>query len=170
MGQHYDDFFESGQKTTDKGKFMKLPRFHKNLRYNFDGLFNYSTKAAHLDLPARVIVKLGKWSPTNTTHHNYARRLLGDHYGFQELNRINILMDVVRLINKALSDADIQNVLGCDAKIIKYAELGQLLPRRTITASYLTRTNPINGSGQPYLSTTVSTSTLTPTASSRMVS
>ena len=43
-------------------------------------------------------------------------------------------MDVVRLINKALSNADFQNILGGDAKIIKYSELGnpydidQLLP------------------------------------------
>ena len=35
-------------------------------------------------------------------------------------------MDVVRLINKALSDEDIQRILGGDAKIIKYAELGNL--------------------------------------------
>ena len=38
----------------------------------------------------------------------------------------NVYMDVVRLINKALSDEDIQKILGGDAKIIKYAELGQL--------------------------------------------
>ena len=35
-------------------------------------------------------------------------------------------MDVVRLINKALSDEDIQRILGSDAKIIKYSELGNL--------------------------------------------
>ena len=35
-------------------------------------------------------------------------------------------IDIVRLINKALSDEDIQRILGGDAKIIKYAELGQL--------------------------------------------
>ncbi len=35
-------------------------------------------------------------------------------------------MDVVRLINKALSDADIQRILGSDAKVIKYSELGNL--------------------------------------------
>lgn len=43
-------------------------------------------------------------------------------------------MEIVRLINKALSDADIQRILGSDTKIIKYAELealhdiDQLLP------------------------------------------
>ena len=35
-------------------------------------------------------------------------------------------MDVVRLVNKALSDEDIQRILGGDAKIIKYSELGHL--------------------------------------------
>ena len=35
-------------------------------------------------------------------------------------------IDIVRLINKALSDEDIQRILGGDAKIIKYAELGNL--------------------------------------------
>ena len=35
-------------------------------------------------------------------------------------------IDIVRVINKALSDEDIQRILGGDAKIIKYAEMGQL--------------------------------------------
>ncbi len=62
---------------------MKLPRFQKNLKYNFNGLYSYSTKIAHPDLPSKAIVKLGRWSPTSTTHYNYARRLLEDHYGFR---------------------------------------------------------------------------------------
>ncbi len=46
-------------------------------------------------------------------------------------------MDVVRLINKALSDENIQIVLGGDVKLIEYSELGnlydinQLLPDET---------------------------------------
>ena len=35
-------------------------------------------------------------------------------------------MDVARLINRALSDADTQRILGSDAEIIKCAELGNL--------------------------------------------
>ncbi len=35
-------------------------------------------------------------------------------------------MNVVRLINTALSDEDIQRILGGDAKIMKSAELGNL--------------------------------------------
>ena len=72
-------------KASDKDKFLKLPRFQANLRYNFDGLYSYRTKTAHLDLPSRTIVKLGKWSVTSTTHYNYTRRLLEDRYGFQEI-------------------------------------------------------------------------------------
>ncbi|MFM6255712.1 MAG: hypothetical protein ACKPEQ_42365, partial [Dolichospermum sp.] len=32
-------------------------------------------------------------------------------------------MDVIKLINKALSDEDIGTILGTDTKIIKYSEL-----------------------------------------------
>ena len=32
-------------------------------------------------------------------------------------------MDVLKLINKALSDDDIGTILGADAKIIRYSEL-----------------------------------------------
>ncbi len=35
-------------------------------------------------------------------------------------------MDVVRLIRKALSDADSRRILGGDAPINKYSELGDL--------------------------------------------
>ncbi len=35
-------------------------------------------------------------------------------------------MEIVRLINKPLSDTDIQKILGSDTKIIKYSELGHL--------------------------------------------
>ena len=85
MDQHYDDFFEKAQKASDKGKFVKLPSYQKNLKYNFDGLYSYNTKIAHHDLPGRTIVKLGRWSVTSTMHYNYARRLLEDRYGFREL-------------------------------------------------------------------------------------
>ncbi len=81
MDQPYDDFFESAQKATDNGKFMMPPRLQKNLKYNFDGLYSYSTKIAHLDLPGKTTLKLGMWSPTSTTHYDYTRRLLEDRYG-----------------------------------------------------------------------------------------
>ena len=35
-------------------------------------------------------------------------------------------MEILKLVSKALSDEDIQRILGGDAKIIKYAELGVL--------------------------------------------
>ncbi len=73
MDQYYDDFFESAQKATDNGRFLKLPRYQEKLKYNFDGLYSYRTKIAHLDLPTR----------TRTNNYNYTRRFLEDHYGFQ---------------------------------------------------------------------------------------
>ncbi len=85
MDEHYDDFFYSAQKASDKDKFLKLPRFPKNLKYSFDGFYSYNTEVAHLDLPSKTIVKLCKRSPTSTTHYNYARRLLEDPHGFREL-------------------------------------------------------------------------------------
>ncbi len=85
MDQHYDDFFAGAQKATDKGKFLKLPRIQRNPKYNFDGLYSYDTKIAHLDLPDKTIIKPGKWSQTSTPRYNYTRRLLEDRYGFREL-------------------------------------------------------------------------------------
>ena len=85
MDQHFDDFFENAMKASDKGKFLKLPRYQKNLKYNFDGLYSYNTRIALIDLPRRAITKLGRWSVTSTTHYNYARRFLEDTYGFREL-------------------------------------------------------------------------------------
>jgi hypothetical protein len=38
MDQCHDDFFESVQRTSDKGKFMKLASFQQNHKYNSDGV------------------------------------------------------------------------------------------------------------------------------------
>ena len=84
MDQHFGDLFEKALKASDKGKFLKLPRYQKNLKSNFDGLYSYNTRIAHLDLPRRTITKLGRWSVNSTTHYNYARRFLEDTYGFRE--------------------------------------------------------------------------------------
>ena len=35
-------------------------------------------------------------------------------------------MSIIKLIHKALSDADIRKILGQDAKIVKYSELSQV--------------------------------------------
>ncbi len=84
-------------------------------------------------------------------------------------------MDVVRLLAKAPSDADIRKIPGGDAKITQYAELGnlydvdQLTPDEKDTALYFVRTNPLEGIGQPHPNTKVCTNTWTPTVSNRMV-
>ncbi len=53
MYQHYDEFFESTGWATDKGRCLMLPCYRNNLKLNFDGLYSYNTKIAHLDLPGR---------------------------------------------------------------------------------------------------------------------
>ena len=83
--QHYDDFFENALSASNKGKFLKFPRFKANLRYNFDGLYSYHTKIADINMQDRTIKMLGKWSVTSTTHYNYARNFLEDTYGFREI-------------------------------------------------------------------------------------
>ncbi len=85
MDQHFDDFFENAQKASDKGKFLELSRFQKNLKYNFDGLYSYNTRIAELNMSNRTILMRGKWSRASTTHYNYTRRLLEDRYGFREI-------------------------------------------------------------------------------------
>ena len=60
MDQRFDDFSESAVKASDKGRFLKLPRYQKNLKYNFDGLYSYNTRIALLDLPRRAITKIGR--------------------------------------------------------------------------------------------------------------
>ena len=60
MDQHFDDFFENAMKASDKGRFLKLPRYQKNLKYNFDGLCSYNTRIALLGLPHRTIIKIGR--------------------------------------------------------------------------------------------------------------
>ena len=83
--QHYDDFFENALSATNKGKFLKFPRFKANLRYNLDGLYSYHTKIADINMQDRTITILGKWSVTSTTHYNYGRNFLEDAYGFREI-------------------------------------------------------------------------------------
>ncbi len=84
-------------------------------------------------------------------------------------------MDVVRHINKALSYADIQRNLGGDAKITQYSELGNaydighLLPRDKDYCIIFYENKPNRGHWTAHLIITVSTSTLTPTASSQKV-
>jgi hypothetical protein len=87
MDQTYENFLYDAERATDKGMVLKFPRYQKNLRYNLNGLYSYSTKIADIDFRGRTITSRGKWSPTSTRHYNYVRNLLQDSYGFQELSR-----------------------------------------------------------------------------------
>ncbi len=70
-------------------------------------------------------------------------------------------MDVVRFIRKALSDDDIKMIVGPMPKSSSTLNWGNFMTSTNccqitkITALYFTRTCPIEGTGQPYLSTTV---------------
>ena len=85
MDERFEDFLYFTQKVSDADKFLKFPRFQRNLKYNFDGLYSYNTRIALLDLPHGTIIKMGRWSVTNTTHYRYARRFLEATYGFRKL-------------------------------------------------------------------------------------
>ncbi len=106
----------------------KLARFQKNLKYNFDGIYSYTTKIAHFDLPARTIVKLGGRSQKNTTHYNYTRQFLEDHHGFQERNNVKLMYSWTRCdpLRKLCQMLTYMGLRGSDAKITKYAELGNV--------------------------------------------
>ena len=72
-------------KTTMKGKKMKFDRYCKNLRYDSFFVYSYDTEVIKLNWKHRTAKKLGKWSPTTTTHMNYAIRMLTISYDFKEI-------------------------------------------------------------------------------------
>ena len=71
--------------TTMKGKKMKFDRYCKNLRYDSFFVHSYDTEVIKLNWKHRTAKKLGKWSPTTTTHMNYAIRMLTISYDFKEI-------------------------------------------------------------------------------------
>jgi hypothetical protein len=79
-------------------------------------------------------------------------------------------MDVIKLINKALSDDDIGTTLGADAKNSRYSELrhiddlDDLLTQDMDYCIILYEDRPDRGTGLPCRSKTVYTSTSTRTA------
>ena len=79
-------------------------------------------------------------------------------------------MDILRLVHKALSDEDIEKILGADAKIIRYSELrhiddlDDLLTKDMDYCIFFTKRNQTRGTGLPCQSITVYTSTSTRTA------
>ena len=84
MDDNFYEFREKAEKAKEKGKGLKFLRYGKNLRYDSEGIYSYGTKIANLDLGRRTIQKLGYWSPTSSTHYNYAARMLDERYGFYE--------------------------------------------------------------------------------------
>ena len=70
---------------TMKGKKDKFLRYCKNLRYDSFFVYSYDTEVIKLNWKHRTAKKLGKWSPTTTTHMNYAIRMLTISYDFKEI-------------------------------------------------------------------------------------
>jgi len=83
--ERYEDFMNYAREAQWKEKFLRLPRFQKNLKYNFDGVYSYNIRIADLNVPDKTSRKRGNWSVTSTTHYNYVHRLLEDSYGFREI-------------------------------------------------------------------------------------
>ena len=79
------DFLTTVRKATEMGRKLKLPKYTKNLRYDADGICSYGTQVAKLNMLDRTIRSLGKWSVTSSKHYNYARNLLREAHGFQEI-------------------------------------------------------------------------------------
>ena len=70
---------------TMKGKKEKFLRYCKNLRYDSFFVYSYDTAVIKLNWKHRTAQRLGKWSPTTTTHMNYAIRMLTICYDFKEI-------------------------------------------------------------------------------------
>ena len=84
MDHSFYEFCDKAEKAKEKGKCFKFLRYGKNLRYDSEGIYSYGAKVANLDLGRRTIQKLGHWSPTNSKHYNYAKRMLEECYEFYE--------------------------------------------------------------------------------------
>jgi len=79
------DFLARVRRATERGRKLKLPKYTKNLRFDADGIYSYGTQIAELNMLNKTIRSLGTWSLTSSKHYNYARSLLREAYGFQEL-------------------------------------------------------------------------------------
>jgi hypothetical protein len=70
---------------TLKGKKEKFDRYCKNLRYDSFFVYSYDTEVIKLNWKHRTAKRLGRWSPTTSTHMNYAIRMLELSYDFKEI-------------------------------------------------------------------------------------
>ncbi len=61
---------------------MKFLRYGNNLRYDSEGIYSFWAEITNLDLGRRTTQKIGYWSPTGSTHENYAKRTLQKRYDF----------------------------------------------------------------------------------------
>ncbi len=92
---NYYDFCREAEKAKEENRFFHFLRCGKNQRYGSEGIYNYGTEVANLNLGRRTIRKMDYWSPVSSKHYNYAARMLELCYDFYEHPR---------------SDAHVQNL------------------------------------------------------------
>ena len=101
---NFYEFCEKAEKANEKGKGLRFLRYGKNLRYDSEGIYSYGAKIANLDLGRRTIQKLGYWSPTSSTHYNYAKRVLGECYDFYEIENASSGSQLTHFQNLSYDD------------------------------------------------------------------
>jgi hypothetical protein len=112
----------------------------------------YSTKIAHLDLPARTSVKQRQVVPIQYLLLQLHQALPGGSHWLSGIHvKLICRWTCCDLSTKLCQDADIQGILGGDAKIINYSELGnlcdidQLLPSKNDYCFILYEDRPNRG-------------------------
>ena len=64
---------------------MKFLQYCKNLRFGAFGVYSYDTEVIELNWKHRTAKRLGRWSQATSRHMNYAIRILGETYAFNEI-------------------------------------------------------------------------------------
>ena len=83
--EEYETFYRTLLTAEQKGNRMKFLRYCKNLRYGAFGVYSYDTEVIELNWKHRTAKRLGRWSQTTSRHMNYAIRILGETYAFNEI-------------------------------------------------------------------------------------
>ena len=81
--EEYKTMFETLYAATKKGKKRKFDRYCKNLKYDAFFVYSYDIPVIQLNLKDRTAKRLGRWSPTTSTHMNYAIHMLTICYDFK---------------------------------------------------------------------------------------
>ena len=83
--EQYKQMCASIHAKTTRGRKIKFDRYCKNLRYDAFFVYSYDTAVIQINLKDRTAKRLGRWSPTTSTHMNYAIKTLINSYAFKEI-------------------------------------------------------------------------------------